>query len=388
MTDRGLSPVVGSVLFVGVVLLLSVAVFSLVSGFDSPTKNPYASTVTNFDIQVDDSSGDITREIIITHNGGNTIDTENVRLLIKHGGKTVTKTEPVTNSKLTAGGKVRYDITDTGICDGSSDQDEVSLTLVDERSNNIVQKQTYDVRYTDFSIDENTVSSNTDYRATVTVPNSGYAILEQSYFLYYPVEATVSITDEDGPEQSFTPWPDGDPDDALTDSPEDDLNNPEYDYPYTYTTDVLSPDQSVTVEMKSYVYSRDSDDIIPEGTYRSYSGTQYEEAHLPLNDFSMEIDSSNPDEDNIKIYDDGEFVPNYGSSSSPHQTSLQAMLGSRLDSNGRLQLDDNEFVAVYDLNEPPSQADFNDIAVVFELEPVTSGEKKIEGEKNVLVCEQ
>jgi len=385
MRDRGLSPLIGSVLFVAIVLLLSVAVLALVSGFDSPNKNPYASTVTNFDIQVNDSNGQVIRNVVIRHNGGNTIDTENVELIIKSGGSTVTKTEPVTDTKLTAGGSARYNITDTGICDGSGGRDQVSLTLVDKRSGNIIQEQRYDVKYANFSINENTVSSDTNYRATVTVPNSGYAILESGYFLYYPVEATVAITDDNGPGQRLTPWPDGNPNDALTHSPEDDLNNPVYNYPYNYTTEELDSNQSVTVEMKSYVYSGNQDDIIPEGTYRTYNSNQYEEAHLPLNNPRFEINSSDPDEDNIKIYENGDYVPNYGTSS-PHQTSLQEMLGSRLDSNGRLQLDDNEFVAVYDLNEDPSSADFNDIAVVFELEPVVSDQNDIEGEKNVLVC--
>lgn len=383
MSDRALSPLIGSVLFVAIVLLLSVAVLALFSGVDSPNKNPYASTVTNFDIQINDSNSKITRDVVIRHNGGNAIDTENVELIIKSGGSTVTKTEPVTDTKLTAGGSARYNITDTGICDGGRDQ--VSMTLVDKRSGNIIQEQRYDVKYSNFSIDENTVSSNTNYRATVTVPNSGYAILESGYFLYYPVEATVAITDNNGSGQRLTPWPDGNPNDALTHSPEDDLNNPVYNYPYNYTTEELDSNQSVTVEMKSYVYSGDTDDIIPEGTYRTHDGTQYEEAHLPLNRPKFEINSSDPDEDNIKIYENGDYVPNYGTSS-PHQTSLQEMLGDRLDSNGRLQLDDNEFVAVYDLNEDPSSADFNDIAVVFELEPVVSDQNDIEGEKSVLVC--
>lgn len=150
-----------------------------------------------------------------------------------------------------------------------------------------------------------------------------------------------------------------------------------------YETDRIPPEARVTVEMKSYVFDGDYSAIIGDGSHRSYGGTQYEEAHVPLDHQKRIIDSSDPDEENVEILRDGDAVPSWGLSN-PHQDSLKDLLQDRTDASGRLTLDDNEFVAVFELNEQAHNGDFNDVVAVIELDPSPTYKQTDEGHK--LVC--
>ncbi|UPV99802.1 hypothetical protein M0R88_14940 [Halorussus gelatinilyticus] len=135
--------------------------------------------------------------------------------------------------------------------------------------------------------------------------------------------------------------------------------------------------------MKSYVFDGDTSKIIGEGSTRSYSGTRYEEAHVPLDNPKRVVDSSDPSEENVEILRDGDAVPTWGRSS-PHQDDLQALLQHRIDANGNLDLSDNEFVAVYELNEQSTSGDFNDAVAIIELDPIPTYEETDEG--HTLAC--
>ena len=126
----------------------------------------------------------------------------------------------------------------------------------------------------------------------------------------------------------------------------------------TYTTGVIRPDEDVTVEMRSYTYEGHAAAIEGRGAIRTYGGTDYEEAHVQLDHEKWTIESSDPDEDSVRILQAGDSLPSWGESS-PHQDSLEDLLGHRTAESGTLRLDDDEFVAVFDLNEPAASGEFN-----------------------------
>ncbi|MFC4549321.1 MULTISPECIES: type IV pilin N-terminal domain-containing protein [Halorussus] len=379
--DRSLSPVVGVALLVGIVVALTVVFFVAVSGIQVPTRVPTAATTISFQATYDENADRTSQYLILKHRGGERIHPDDLKVVVTAGDKRVVDPAIEGSGTLSVGGNVTYNLTAADLC--SSDADEVSVEIYHEPSQKPVAKQEVAVRRNaSFDVVDNAVKSDTPYTATVTIPGSGYATLEGDYYLYWPFESRIVVTG-DGGFRTLTPFPDGDPDDALTDTMADDINNPAYSFPMSYETDRLSPDEEVTVEMKSYVYGGDYSSIVGEGSTRSYDGTTYEEAHIPLSNYERTIDSSDPSEENIEIFRDGDQVPSYGDSS-PHQDSLEDLLQHRIGDDGTLNLEENEFVAVFELNEDPDHGDFNDVAAVIELDPKPTYEETKEGQR--LVC--
>ncbi|WP_435178557.1 type IV pilin [Halorussus sp. AFM4] len=380
-SERSVSPVVGVALLVVIVVALAVVFMAAVGGVRLSPAAPQAATTIGFEATLDQATGQTTQRMLLHHEGGDAVDPENLKVVVRAGDRRVVNPDIVDGGTLSGGTTVAYNLTAANLC--AAESDEATVDVYHEPSGKPLAEQTVTIEHNaSFDVVDNAVKSNTPYVATVTIPGSGYATLEGGYYLYWPIESRIVVS---GPStsRSLTPFPDGDPDDALTDTMTDDVNNPVYSFPMTYETDRIPSDASVTVEMKSYVFGGDDSKIRGEGSYRSYDGTQYEEAHVPLDNPKRVIDSSDPDEDNVEILRDGDAVPSWGSSS-PHQDSLQDLLQHRVDGSGNLVLDDNEFVAVFELNEPAGSGDFNDVVAVIELDPSPTYKRTDEGQK--LVC--
>ncbi|UPV73776.1 type IV pilin [Halorussus limi] len=377
---RSISPVVGVALLVVVVVALAVVFFAAVGGVRPSGVAPQAATTVGFEATVDQQTGATNQYMILRHGGGETIDPQNLKVVVRAGDRRVVNPEIETGGALSGGDATRFNLTGADLC--SSSADEATVDVYHEPTGKPVAEQTIRIeRNASFEVVDNAVKSDVPYEATVTIPGSGYATLENhdgtDYYLYWPVESRIVVS---GPNtaRTLTPFPDGDPNDALTDTTDDDINNPVYSFPMTYETDRIPAEANVTVEMKSYVFGGDDSEIIGEGSTRSYAGTQYEEAHVPLDDYERTIDSSDPSEDNVEILRDGDSVPTWGESS-PHQDDLQDLLRNRIDGSGNLNLSDNEFVAVFELNESLASGDFNDVVAVIELDPRPTYEETEEG---------
>lgn len=295
---------------------------------------------------------------------------------LRAGDEQVVNPEVGTGGPLSGGGTTAFNLTDADLC--SSSVDEATVDIYHEPSGKPITERKVSIeRNASFEVVDNAVESNAPYEATVTIPGSGYATLEGDYYLYWPIESRIVVSGPDT-DRTLTPFPDGDPNDALADTTADDVNNPVYSFPMSYETDRIPPEASVTVEMKSYVFDGNHSKIIGEGTNRLYSGTEYEEAHIPLDNHERTIDSSDPSEDNVEILRGGDSVPTWGESS-PHQDSLKDLLRNRVDGSGTLELADDEFVAVFELNEQSTNGDFNDVVAVIELDPSPTYEETDEG---------
>lgn len=379
--ERAVSPVVGVALLVVIVALLAAVFLAVVGGIGLSETAPQAATTVGFEATVDRETDATNQYVTLHHEGGETIDPADLKVVVRAGDEGVVNPAMETAGALSSGGSVTYNLTDADLC--SAEADEATVDIYHEPSGKPIAAQTVRIeRNASFEVVDNAVKSNTPYEATVTIPGSGYATLEGGHYLYWPIESRIVIS---GPSTSrtLTPFPDGDPTDPLSDDTDDDINNPIYSFPMTYETDRIPATASVTVEVKSYVFGGDHSKIIGEGTHRSHDGTEYEEAHVPLDNPKRVVASSDPDEENVEILRDGDAVPSWGASS-PHQDSLQDLLQHRVDDDGRLVLDDNEFVAVFELNEPADSGDFNDVVAVIELDP--SPTYKQTGESRTLVC--
>jgi flagellin-like protein len=379
--NRSVSPVVGVALLVVIVVALAVVLVAAFGGIRLSETAPQAATTIGFEATFDQQTGETTQHMLFHHEGGDKLDPANLKVVVRAGDEQVVNPPREGGGALAGGGTVAYNLTETDLC--ASEADEATVGVYHEPSNKPVAEQRIRIeRNATFEVVDNAVKSNTPYEATVTIPGSGYATLEGDYYLYWPIESRIVVSGPDTA-RSLTPFPDGDPNDVLTDTTADDINNPVYDFPMRYETDRISPDASVTVEMKSYVFGGDHSKIIGEGSSRFYDGTEYEEAHIPLDNQKRIIDSSDPDEENVEILRDGDTVPSWGASN-PHQDSLEDLLQHRIDDDGRLTLEDNEFVAVFELNQQAHDGDFNDVVAIIELDPHPTFKQTDEGK--TLVC--
>jgi len=383
--SRGIAPVIGAVFLVAIAILLAAVFFIFAAGFETGQVAPQAAAETTFYSEVDLATGDATPYIRFQHEGGDTIEREDLRAVVTVGGQSFDDLplEGATTGRVSAGDTMSYDLSNANLC--SRPADEFTVRLVHEPSNKLVGKQDVDINGDiDISVTGNSVTSDVPYTATVTVV--GMAASSNSGTDLEPdtLGARVVIDRPSGTEK-LTPWPDGNPDNAYRGPFDDNINRPVRSPGISYTTERLSPDSSVTLEMRS---DKPKNWDYPGTDSVTRGGTTYEVGHPdssptdPLADNRFWVDSGNPSEGNIVLRKDGEAVPTYGLAAS-HQRTLQEILGSQLDANGKLNLDDNDVVALYELTDPtakPSNAppptgsgnpDYNDGVAIIEINPVS-----------------
>lgn len=369
--DRAVSGPIGVALLNVIVAMLAVVVLAMASGFTLPQPRPQVAAGTAFEVSHDPAANRTDRFLLLEHRAGEDFDARELSLTVSlPDGRTV-RPPREGGERFGPGSSLRYNLTDADLCAAAGE--EVTVTVVHEPSESVVATEDVPVKEAAYEIRNNSVGADAAYRATVTIPGSGYATLERhdgtDYYLYWPIESRIVVSGN-GSVRTRTPFPDGDPDDALAHDAGDDINNPVYDYPMTYTTDTIRANESVAVEMVSYVFDGDDSTIVGEGSTRTYGGTAYEEAHIPLTDDNRKrvVESSDADEENVELLRDGDTVPSWGESS-PHQDSLEELLSGKIGADGELDLADNEFVAVFELNEDAHGGDFNDAVAVIELHP-------------------
>jgi len=382
-TSRGIAPVVGAVLLVAIVILLAAIFFVFATGFETGQTAPQAATETTFYSEVDLATGDTTPYVRFRHEGGETIERENLNAVVTVDGESYDNLplEGASTGSVGAADTLNYDASNANLCGRPAS--EFTVRLVHESSNKLVGKQTVEIKNDiDISVTGNSVSSEVPYTATVTIV--GMAASSRSGNRLEPdtLNARVVVDRPSGTEK-LTPWPDGNPDNAWQGPFDDNINRPVRSPGISYTTERLSPDSSVTLEMRSdkpnnWDYS--GSDTVTRG------GTTYD-VGAPISsqgraDSRFWVDSGNPSEGNLVLREDGESVPTYGLAAS-HQRTLQEILGSQLDANGKLNLDENDVVVLYELTNPGAQPedapdpsgsgnpDYNDGVAIIEINPVS-----------------
>lgn len=376
--EDGISPVVGAILMLAIVVTLAGVIAVSFSVFEPPNVAPTVGTDSVVISLIDGSTGDREDVIQVNQYAGESLNTDEIDLIISSGGTTVSNT-PLSDEQTTVspGGKLQYNVTAADIC--SLGGNDVQVTMVHNPTETVIVTNTFEVdRSVNISVVDNKVTADRAFKANVSMLGSGYATLEGDKYVYWPIEARI-IVSNDTDTSVLTPWPDGDVYDSLSHTTDDDINSPVYDFPYVYETDTLDADSSVVIELLSY----EKDDWVGVGTTRSYGGTTYEEARSELDRYIQSIDTSDPDEENLKILQDGDTVPNTGAS--PHQDSVPDILQSRINpSTGELNLDENERVIIFEINEPANSGDFNDAVGLIEIIP--TGDVEVIESRQTIQC--
>jgi len=394
--ERGLQPVVGAVILIVIVLLLASAAFVFVDRFETEEPAPQVATDGVFYSELDPDTGDATPYFTIRHEGGETIQRENVRAVVTVGGESFGElpTEGPDSGPVRANDELTYNLSKADMCSRAAD--EFTVRLVHNPSNKLIAKRDVPIRdEVEVDVSDNTVSADVPYRAEITIVGMAASSSSGDELQPDTLNARVVVNRDSGSEY-LTPWPDGDETDSIEGPFEDNINRPVESPGISYTTTELSADTNVSLEMRSgkpdeWEFDADSPTVDSgrDGTYRVGDPKSGE----GLTDDRFWVDSSDKDENNLILLQDGESVPSYGLAG-PHQRSLQDILGSQLD-GGELNLDDNDVVALYELNDEdakPEDApdpdstgnpDYNDAVAIIEIEPV---EGSATSEPGVLYC--
>ncbi|WP_313690853.1 DUF7289 family protein [Halorarum halobium] len=154
----------------------------------------------------------------------------------------------------------------------------------------------------------------------------------------------------------LTPWTDGDPTDSI-DPDQDDLGPPTANLPVATT---ISDDESTSFAVAAQYWNcHDYDDT---GIDRTVDGTTYDEYGCD-NAGGLVLEASlNQNRENLIALTDGQVVPG-NPAGYEYQASLKDILQGKIDDDGRLQLQPNQVVYVYELTDDPADADCDDDGV-------------------------
>jgi len=379
--QRGVQPVVGAVILIAIVVLLAATAMYMANNFETEQRAPQVATGERFYSTFNTTTGDPTPYVSFRHQGGETIYRENVRARLTVGGQTYEDLplKGPSSGTVTANEELTYDLSNTSMCARSADS--FTVKLVHEPSQKLLATRQVKIRdQININVSNNSVSADVPYRATVTIVGmAASAKTGSSKIGPDTLNARVVVKRASGATY-LTPWPDGNKRDAIEGPFEDNINRPVRSPPLRYTTSELPPNSSVTLEMRSgkpkeWDYSGDPSDTRTENIYG-----EPVQAEGQVED-RFWVDSANPSEGNLILLQDGESVPTYGLAAS-HQRSLPDILGSQLDSDGTLNLDDNDVAVLYELTDPGAQPedapdpdgggnpDYNDAVAIIEIEPV------------------
>ncbi|WP_435361242.1 DUF7289 family protein [Haloarchaeobius sp. DFWS5] len=238
----------------------------------------------------------------------------------------------------------------------------------------------------------NTVTANTTFTAHIEVLGHAFSTVQNHgnddpgyYYDNYhlPVSFEVAVNGT-----SHTPWPDGDPDDALDLSPEaggpglaDDVNDPSNGDYFTY--DVRGRGGTrIAVTATSYFCGPYGVETDPPNENVEWTGLRNPVRGSTYNDYVCAWDqtadhelrnlSSTDDSDLIKLLVDGDelgvpsgrFTNAYSGQRNPATILGSDRLYTDADGDLHVDLESNQALYLYDLNEDESSGDFNDAIVL------------------------
>lgn len=138
--NRSISPVVGVALLVAVAVALAAVFLAAASGVRLSPAASQAATTVDFEAAVDQQSGATSQYMILNHEGGEPVDPENLKVVVRAGDRRVVNPAIASGGTLSGGGGVTYNLTNADLC--SSKTDEATVDVYHEPSNKPIAEQT------------------------------------------------------------------------------------------------------------------------------------------------------------------------------------------------------------------------------------------------------
>ena len=320
---RGLTPVLGILLLVGIALLLAVIVVSAGFGFLTKLVDPAAIAGLGQSVQVTVGGDETTHTLQVVHRSGETLRVDELTAVISAGGTTTRMAVPATGAladgEWSAGERVSLPLDTATVCAGDPDSVEISFVQqTGPEQTRIISSQTVPVQPGQFVISEGAVEPTAAYSADVELLGTAFTYGADGPDI--PITVAVSVG-----EDTYDPWP-GDVNDGAN--------------PRTTSYDDRTAGEGIVVTVEGQPYNGYSGHEVnsqsDEGTYV----------------YVLRNGSDAPDVEGFGDQDDAvAFVEEYVE-------------------DGTIVLDDNQAIFLFELSHSTedSSADFQDAVVLVSLE--------------------
>lgn len=340
---RAVSPVLGGLLLLGIVIILAVIVGALSFGFVTHLGDPAAVAALGETAQVTVGEDETTHALQIVHRSGQTLQVEGLTAVVSTGGTTsrvpIPATGQLADGKWSAGERVSLPLDTDAVC--ANDPESVDIKIVQEMSSkrsHVISSQTVPVQPGQFVISEGSVEPTVDYSAEVKLLGTGFTYGAGGPNI--PITVSVSIG-----EDTYLPWP-GNINDAAN--------------PRTTTYSDREAGEGIVVTAEGLAYG-------------GYSG--------------HEVDSAADVDTFVHVLRNGSDAPDVEGFGD--QEDAAAFVEDYIE-DGVIVLDDNQAIYLFELSysTEDSGADFQDVVVLVSLDTTSSTvtvDENGEGE-GVILC--
>ena len=324
---RGLTPVLGVLLIVGIAVLLAVIVVAAGFGFLTKLVDPAAIAGLGQSVQVTVGGDETTHTLQIVHRSGETLPVEELTAVVSAGGTTTRMAVPATGAladgEWSAGERVSLPLDTATVCAGDPDSVEISLVQqTGPERTQIISSQTVPVQPGQFVISEGSVEPTVDYSADVEL--LGTAFTSGAGGPDIPITVEVAVGDD-----TYDPWP-GDVNDGAN--------------PRTTSYEDRAAGEGIVVTVEGQPY----------GGYPGHEVNSQSDGGTYV--YVLRNGSDAPDVEGFGDQDDAAaFVADY------------------ID-EGTITLDDDQAIYLFELSHSTegSSADFQDAVVLVSLETTSS----------------
>ncbi|MFB6104742.1 MAG: type IV pilin [Halobacteriaceae archaeon] len=320
---RAISPVVGILLMLAIVVALGAVTTVLLLDFGAVLSQPAPLYAQDSSVEVAVVNGSIANQtLVLDHRGGDAVAVDTLRIHIRSNGTTIVRSVPhtgdVSDGTWSPGETLPLALTTAQVCRGG-DHLQIEVVYQGEDTSHIVSTEQVPIRYGGFTIRDGSLVPVTDYTATATVIGTGLTYGSPGPNI--PIFLTVQIGG-----RTYTPWPGN-------------VNNPNNPRTHTFTDQPAGAPIDVAATRAAYGYLD--------------SATRW----------------SNGSTDWVRVLRDGERPPNiqgYGG-----QASIAGYVDPYVnDSTGRIEIAANQAIYLFELGTSPTgaAADYQDIVVLVSLQ--------------------
>lgn len=342
MNSRGVSPVVGVILMVAVVVLLSSLVLISVNNFDTSENPPLVASESEIYVESYDSGP--VQVFSVMNLNGDSIKKENLRVRLEGTDAEINNAVFVDNGVFDdgtwdPGEELIVKISTEGLC--LEEGDDFQYMLVHEPTKTAFASQDITVKKEfDFEIiDREKIKSNQRYSAKIELLGTelSSANTDEKRFVYNPITTKITIGSE-----TVIPWPSSEEsDDDVT--IQHDVNDPEEASHFNYNTKKISAEKTLSVAVTSWTGNYDvTDNYINKGggSYSDIVPTSLGKKHLTV--------STDSNSSNLVLLTDGEKIPDPETSGIKQKSAEEILSGKT--KKGKLKLKDNQVVAFVELS--------------------------------------
>ncbi|WP_254544248.1 type IV pilin [Halomarina pelagica] len=202
--DRALSPLVGGVLVVGIVVLLAAVVATMALGFEDALVDPGPTVASGNTVRVELSGGEVDHSLALLHRAGATVDADALTVRVGSGDASVEYPLSSIDSPALADGRwgpgerVALDLDAETVCAGGGETAHVSVVHDAGRQSFLVSHREVPIERGQFVVRDTEVVPTARYTAAVTFVGTAWSSP------YYDPPVTVRVTVGDEPVHSWT----------------------------------------------------------------------------------------------------------------------------------------------------------------------------------------